>query len=394
MDLPRALAEHGHAEVKVAGGSMAPTVAEGESVLVKPAPPALGDVVVIRAAGGLLVHRLVAQLPGGRWVHAGDSEGALPGLCRAEEVLGRAELPRRRPALLRRARWALMAVARALFVITALAGCKHKPAAPLRNEIVEVRVVDRTPEGLPAPDTAALTQAAARVIGESGMPVVDGGAGAPFKLRVEVRLDGAEEGERGVLRAFVIARILPVGGPPGALSFEQAAVAERVYDKKALGDRDAAFAAHARRAVEDVVRGVGARAKLARGSAADLLAALSGSDEDLREEATRIAAERKEKEAVPALLQLLKSDDRPTRDRAIGALAAIGDARAVKPLTEVAQFRELSELPKVLDALGSIGGDEARAYLEFVASGHERPEMRELAKDALKHLDARRGETH
>jgi hypothetical protein len=35
------------------------------------------------------------------------------------------------------------------------------------------------------------------------------------------------------------------------------------------------------------------------------------------------------------------------------------------------------------------GGDEARAYLEFVASGHESPEMRDLAKEALSHLEKR-----
>src|SRR6185436_15418721 len=127
MDLLRALAEHGQASVRLAGGSMAPTVAQGESVLVRAAPPALGDVVVIRAAEGLLVHRLVAQLPGGRWVHAGDMPGALPGVCRADEVLATAELPRRAPPRWRRLRFALMAVARALFVVAALSGCKHKP---------------------------------------------------------------------------------------------------------------------------------------------------------------------------------------------------------------------------------------------------------------------------
>jgi hypothetical protein len=389
MDLLRALAEHGHASVRLAGGSMAPTVAQGDSVLVRQARPELGDVVVIQAREGLIVHRLVARLPGGRWVHLGDADGALPGVCSDGEVLATAELPRRAPARWRRLRWMLVAVMRALFVVAAFAGCKPKvTTAPPAPQVIEVRVVDRTPPELPPPDVRALERAAAKVVGESGMPVVDGGAAAAFKLRVEVRLDGAEVGNKGVMRAFVVARLLPVGAPPGALSFEQAAVAEREY--ASLPDRAAAFRAHAQRAVEDVVRGVGARAKLARGGSAELVTALSGSDDDLREEAVRIAAERRDPNAVPALVQMLKSDDLPTRDRAIGALAAIGDRRAVKPLTEIAHFRETAELPKVLDALGAIGGDEARAYLEFVSSGHEDPEMRELAKDALRHLDERK----
>jgi hypothetical protein len=390
-DLQRALAEHGHASVKLAGGSMAPTLAEGESVLVRAGEPRLGDVVVIRTREDYLVHRLVAQLPGGRWVHRGDRPGALPGLCRDHDILGLAELPRRLAPFSRRLRWALQAVARALFIIAAFVGCKPKPAVT-RPEVVEVKVVDRTPPELPAPDVAALTRAAAKVIGESGLPVVDGGAGAPFKLRVEVRLDGGEDpiSHKGVLRAFVVAKLQPVGS--GALSFEQAGVAEREYQSlpRPRDDLAAAFRAHAQRAVEDVVRGVGARAALARGSSAEMVKALSGSDEDLREEAMRIAEERREKEAVPALILLLKSEDRATRDRAIGTLSAIGDPRAVKPLTEVARFAETGELPKVLDALGAIGGDEARAYLEFVSSGHQDPEIRQLAKDALRHLDERK----
>jgi len=92
---------------------------------------------------------------------------------------------------------------------------------------------------------------------------------------------------------------------------------------------------------------------------------------------------------VPALIRLLRSDDAAMRDRAIGALAAIRDRRAVKPLTEVARFRDVSDLPKVLDAVAAIGGDEARSYLEFVASGHEDLEIREIAKQALGHLEQR-----
>jgi hypothetical protein len=394
MDLERALAAHGQASVRVEGGSMSPTVAQGERVLVRAGRASLGDVALIRARGGLLVHRLVARVLG-RWVHKGDLDGARPGLCSDGEVLGLVELPRRRPPLAHRLRWTLAALARVLTLLVLVVGGCKKPAPPPAPEVVELRVVDRTPAAaqLAFADVPALTRAAAQIIGQSGLPVVDGGVNpSALKLRVELRLDGAEDADakKGVMRAFVEAKLTPVSGPPDALSFEQAAVAERVYDLDKLGDRGAAFRAHAQRAVEDVVRGVGARAKLGRGTSAELLAALGGSDDDLREEAVRLAGERKEKSAVPALLSQLKSDDRPTRDAAIGALAAIGDPRAVKPLTELAHFRELDELPKILDALSAIGGDEARAYLEFVASGHDNPEMRKLAEEALRHLDARR----
>jgi HEAT repeats/Peptidase S24-like len=394
--LERALAERGCACLRVAGGSMSPTVAEGGEVMVRRGRASLGDVVVLRARGELIVHRLVARL-GPRWVHKGDREGALPGLCRDDEVLGLAELPREPPSPSRRLRWALMALSRALLLLAlvgVVAGCKKAPPPPAAPVVVDVRVEDRTPQTgeLPRADVAALAKKAAEAIGASGLPVVDGGAGgASFKLRVQVRLDGGEDAaaKKGVLRAFVEAKLVPVGAAPDALGFEQAAVAEHTYNVGELGDREVAFRAHALRAVEEVVRGLGARAKLARSGPTELLAALRGSDEDLQEEAVRLAGERKEPQAVPPLLDMLKSEDPAVRDRAIGALAAIGDRRAVHPLTEVAHFRELSELPKILDALAAIGGEEAQSYLEFVASGHDSPEMRDLAKQALEHLAER-----
>src|SRR6185503_11898163 len=112
-----ALARHGTVVVRVASGSMLPTVKVGESVTVRAAPPRLGEVALLRVqTGGFLLHRLVAQLrlgPFTRWVHAGDAPGAGAGLCAADEVLGLAELDGRVPARLQRARWVLAALGRA-----------------------------------------------------------------------------------------------------------------------------------------------------------------------------------------------------------------------------------------------------------------------------------------
>jgi hypothetical protein len=282
------------------------------------------------------------------------------------------------------------------------AGCKkHAPAAP-PPEISEVRVVYKGQQlpGAPTLDLAALTASArAAIASSSGVPVrEDGGVDSTrprrYRLRVELEIGSAEDAasHRGNLRALVVAKLSPIGGEPGALSFEQTALAERAYTPGKPGEP--AWQAHAERAIRDCVGGVGARVKLAAGDARAIVAAIDGSDEDLRDEAITLAAERKQTAAVPALLKRLKGDDRALRDRAIGALAAIGDARAVRPLTEVAKFNDLGDLPKVLDALATIGGPEARSYLEFVASGHDNPEMRDLAKEALTHLDRREAERH
>jgi len=413
-ELRRRLRDQGAALVTVATGSMAPTLNAGESVTVRRASAQAGDVALIVGPAGLTLHRLIARLPGParRWVHAGDAAGAGAGLCRAEEIVAIAELPRRLPGVARRARLLALALIAAIGAVrsrwlaragvallaslpalsASCSGCKPKaPRAVAPPRIVEVRLVDRTGPGSPL-DAGALQRRAAQVLGEAtGLAVTDGGMpeGGAFRLRVEVRAEaGPGEGGRPMIRALVDVKLSPQGGA-GLLGYEQTAIAERDRESAGVPDGGSPMQALAERAIGDVLRGVGARVKLASSDARALTAALEGADDDLKLEALRVAGERHLTALVPAIIPLLKSEDRDVRDRAVGTLAALGDARAVKPLTEVARFRDLTDLPMVLDALAAIGGDEARAYLEFVASGHENPEMRELARKALTYLEAR-----
>jgi hypothetical protein len=290
----------------------------------------------------------------------------------------------------------------ALVALPLLGACvKRAPSPPPPPEIIDVRVTyrDQGQPGAPPLDVSAISSTARAAIAGAMIVHEDAGSDAPkdararrYKLRVDVALEGGidKKTHQGVMHALVAAKLVPVGAEPGAMSFEQQALAEGTFDPNRKGEPD--WQAHATRTVKDCVSGLGARVKLADGNAAAIAAAIDGSDEDLREEAMRIAGERRVKEAVPSLLKLLKSEEPALRDRAIGTLAEIGDARAVRPLTEVAKFYDVTDLPKVLDALATIGGPEARSYLEFVASGHDNPEMRELAKQALTHLDRREAE--
>jgi HEAT repeat protein len=102
--------------------------------------------------------------------------------------------------------------------------------------------------------------------------------------------------------------------------------------------------------------------------------------------AVEIAGLRRAREAVPALIELLRHQDEQISDRAIGALVAIGDRAAVKPLTRLSSFQDTARMAKVLDAIGSLGGQEARDYLEFVSSGHEDADIRNLAAEALERM--------
>lgn len=292
----------------------------------------------------------------------------------------------------------------------ALAGCKRKEAPPTmpspetptveapapRGPAVldDVRLRDRGAEPGAAPgsaiDAAVVSARAARALAAaSGMLDAtrpDGGTPPAAARRYRLRLDVSAGAQGPSQRAAVDARLEPIDAPLGALRFEDTAVAERTIEPGASGKTLTDLAA---RLTEDLMKQLGARVRLAIGDDAALVAAIGGGDEALRDEAIRLAGERRAREAVPALLVHLKSDDNGLRDRALGALATIGDPRAVRPITESVRFRDVRELPKVIDAMSRIGGDEAKAWLELVATGHESQEMRDLAQKALGHLERR-----
>ncbi|MGE0452514.1 MAG: S24/S26 family peptidase [Vicinamibacteria bacterium] len=61
------LVEFPETRLRVSGRCMEPAVREGETALLWSAgrrPPRLGDIVLVRTAAGLRLHRLVASLPG------------------------------------------------------------------------------------------------------------------------------------------------------------------------------------------------------------------------------------------------------------------------------------------------------------------------------------------
>lgn len=100
--LRRDLDERGAAELTVGGGCMAPTLREGERVVVfRDRAPRRGDVVLLSASGWLEIHRVVDRIEMGPrvwYLHQGDASGDC-GVAGEADILGRVELPRRgRPA--------------------------------------------------------------------------------------------------------------------------------------------------------------------------------------------------------------------------------------------------------------------------------------------------------
>jgi hypothetical protein len=285
-----------------------------------------------------------------------------------------------RPALL------LMAVA----ALTGLGACKRQGAAPPRPLLVEIDVRDRTADAdRPARlDLAAVREEIARLQREAGVYTV--ALGSPpvptraeaFRQRVDVEVEEDVRDGQGVARAALRVVIERVDGPPDAPRLEAVGGGEKPYPLEAP-DVGAVFTGLVKQVVGDVMRGLLQRERLRHSDASAVMAALASGDPETRLAAVTAAAERRERQAVTALIERLNDADDTIRDRALGALVEIGDQRAVGPLTKQTKFRDLDGMRKVVDAVASLGGDEARSYLEFVASGHEEREIREMAREAL-----------
>ncbi len=121
-----------------------------------------------------------------------------------------------------------------------------------------------------------------------------------------------------------------------------------------------------------------------------LIDKLKDADVAVRDAAVRLLVRRHHKAALPALLERLKADDLDTLRNVVGLLVELRAPEAVNPLIEAAHQRGPVFQREVVFAIGAIGGDDAEAYLDLVASGHEDPLVRASAEQALSELRAAR----
>jgi hypothetical protein len=203
-------------------------------------------------------------------------------------------------------------------------------------------------------------------------------------LRVEPESRGAEDlrAHKGNLRALVVAKLQPIGGEPGALSFEQTALAERAFTPGKPGELS--WQAHAEHAIRDCVGGVGARVKLAAGDSGAIVAAIDGSDDDLRDEAMLLAGERKGGGGAGPF-------EAPEAHAARVARSALAPSvtLAVRPLPG-RQVPSSAICRKVLDALATIGGP--RRFRIWVRRQRSRQSEIAVSPGTLVHLDRRQAE--
>ncbi|MBK8014756.1 MAG: HEAT repeat domain-containing protein [Deltaproteobacteria bacterium] len=155
--------------------------------------------------------------------------------------------------------------------------------------------------------------------------------------------------------------------------------------------RDSARITFLEAGVSEAVRRLSMAADLWRAPDADVVAALSGTDETRRGLAVVVAGQRRLKSAVLPLSSIVRGDaDETTILQAVGALVSIGEPSAVGALIDAARQRSAPYLKQIIFAVGEIGGEEAEAYLFTVRNGHSDPAVRESAREALDEMLRRR----
>lgn len=198
--------------------------------------------------------------------------------------------------------------------------------------------------------------------------------GARLKLRAMVSPDGVS----GELHAVVSARLDHTGSIP--LNADIDAVRPGAPDGGQLDSK--VYAEHLEKAVGEAVAAIDEQVALLRGGNNTLVKALGHREPSVKIAAARTLGERRAKEAVDPLCKILREDTSAVGEAAVGALAAIGDAKAVPCLIGWAGSDD-RRLVIVLDPIATLGGQEARAFLEMIASGHENPGIRRVAERSL-----------
>ncbi|MFH1437419.1 MAG: HEAT repeat domain-containing protein [Pseudomonadota bacterium] len=116
--------------------------------------------------------------------------------------------------------------------------------------------------------------------------------------------------------------------------------------------------------------------------------ALQDEDNDVVSLAVQILGEKKDRESVPALCAMLEKGkpNEPVLEDIIGALGKIGDREATPYLIRAFSGAESWQEVQIIHALAMTGGQEARQFLEAVASGHEYEHTRQMARDSLEQI--------
>ncbi|HWN71434.1 MAG TPA: hypothetical protein VNM90_27535 [Haliangium sp.] len=314
---------------------------------------------------------------------------------------------------------ALLALLALSFATASLAGCKRKGshpgaagedagagkaepvahAEPGRQRIVITNIALRTVDPPVAREVAELwprelAQALGRSLLGSGLfaasaeHVPEGFEARPAVLDVSIHYDVVEADSAGELAVMVGVESGFVWEDEGARDpapWDQLLVERPVPAMVPPSEHDALVAVLASDAIERLAERLAERERVRAGGEAALAEVLA--DADAEPSAVRWAldliAHRRVQSLFDQVTGTLDAESAEVRQRAVTALAVLGGTRAVSVITERVRFDDTESLGVVIDTVAVLGGEDARTYLEFVASGHPEDEIRARASAAL-----------
>ena len=198
-----------------------------------------------------------------------------------------------------------------------------------------------------------------------------------------------EVADRGLARIMVFFRA--TGGPknltPAHLTERFQAGAEFPYELTEKTNRRAIFEGLLERLLSDLVAQYASRQNIWLGPPRYAIAALAQNEDlDLLVEAAQAVGVRKIQGQLGRLKQLLVHETEGVRDAALGAALKLNAKETVQIMGKSTDFGDHREMRKVITVMSGIGGEDAKRYLDLVASGHPDEEIRQMAASALKRV--------
>lgn len=230
---------------------------------------------------------------------------------------------------------------------------------------------------------ASLTRAGFTVLGDKPVPQ----GAKPWRVTIAARIDEPDPQEELPGSAVVALSFRQKGSSESfdVEASEQSKTASNELDDVQAAAVNALDLSLAEAAFE-------ARATIDLAPLADdaLVKKLSDSEEPVRKATVELLARRHHPAALPPLLERLKTDDLGVLRHTIGQLVELKDPKAVPAIIDTSRAKNPVVQREIVFAIAAIGGDEAEAYLDVVASGHDDPLVRSSAEKALAELKARK----
>ena len=141
--------------------------------------------------------------------------------------------------------------------------------------------------------------------------------------------------------------------------------------------------------ISDLTVAVTELLRVAAASPKEWIRGLQAPEQDVQLLSIQLLGKSKEVSGVHPLAVLLSDPRERVAEAAAEALVEIGDRQAVPLIIKSIKRRHLRSEVRAIETIGRLGGDEARAYLEMTAIGHELEEVRRLSRSLLNKLPKR-----